>query len=562
MRLLLSLLLTLVEAMSFFMALFYVLSRTKAFQLREGEATWRLQLLRYVFFTGITITGSYLGIPLPGGVIANTRAVGAIVAGFVGGPWLGLAVGITAGAHRMTLGGFTAFAGAVATSMEGLVGGLVHRELERRFGPGRLPGWQLAGGVTFVCEIVHMGWVVALSRPLEDAIEAAGVIGPPMILANAAGAALFALVMRDRQKEADQVAADSSARALRAARRTLSILARGFGPATAPEVARILREETGAGAVAVTDTTTVLAFDGVGEDHHRPGGPIVSPYSKRAIERNEVVFADGVREHFECPISDRCQLDSQLVAPLQVDGVVLGTVALYEPRHRRFRSVNRSLGEGLASLLSAQLLAARYEEAKGLLTVQELKLVQAQVNPHFLFNSLNTIASVLRTDAGRARDLILHLAAFFRKNLKRPANLATLREELEHVGAYLEIEKARFADRLTVETDVDPSLLEVRLPAFTLQPLVENAFKHGLAQSLGPGTARIKARRLPPHALIEIEDDAGTYVEPVGGDGLGMRIVDKRIKNLLGPEYGVAVSCVPGELTRVTVRIPLPEARP
>jgi len=163
MRLLLSLLLTLVEAMSFFMALFYVLSRTKAFQVREGEAAWRLWLLRYVFFTGITITGSYLGIQLPGGVIANTRAVGAIVAGFVGGPWLGLAVGISAGAHRMTLGGFTALAGAVATTMEGLVGGLVHRELERRFGPGRLPGWQLAGGVTFVCEIVHMGWVVALS---------------------------------------------------------------------------------------------------------------------------------------------------------------------------------------------------------------------------------------------------------------------------------------------------------------------------------------------------------------------------------------------------------------
>ncbi len=561
MRLLLSLLLTLVEAMSFFMALFYVMSRTPAFQGRGEGPAWRRWLLRYLFFTGITITGSYLGIELPGGVIANTRAVGAIVAGFVGGPWLGLAVGLTAGAHRMTLGGITALAGAVATTMEGVVGGLVQRELARRHGPGRLPGWQLAGGMTFFLEIVHMGWVVALTTPMSAGVEAVQVIGPPMILANAAGAALFALVMRDRQKEQDQVAADSSARALRTAQRTLSILARGFGPATAPEVARILREETGAGAAAVTDTTTVLAFDGVGQDHHLPGGPIVSPFSKRAIERNEVVFADGVREHFDCPISPSCQLDSQLVAPLQVDGVVLGTVALYEPRNRRFRMVNRSLGEGLASLLSAQLLTARYQEAKGLLTQQELKLVQAQVNPQFLFNSLNTIASVLRTDALRARDLILHLSAFFRKNLKRPANLATLREELEHVGAYLEIEKARFADRLTVETDVDPSLLELRLPAFTLQPLVENAFKHGLAQTLGPGTARIRARRQPPHALIEIEDDAGAYVEPVGGDGLGMRIVDKRIKTLLGGEYGVAVSCVPGELTRVTIRIPLPEAR-
>jgi two-component system LytT family sensor kinase len=562
MRLLLSLLFTLVEAMSFFMALFYVLSLARAFQPRPGGSPVRTWLLRWLFFTGITITGSYLGIRLPGGVIANTRAVGAIVAGFVGGPWLGLAVGGAAGLHRLTLGGMTALAGAVATTMEGLVGGLVHRELERREGPGRLPGWRLAAGVTTVTEIVHMGWVVLLSRPLADAVEAVTVIGPPMILANAVGVALFALVMRDRQRVRDQVAADSSAQALRVARRTLGILARGFGPATAPEVARIIREETGAGAVAVTDTTTVLAFEGLGSDHHRAGTPIVSPFSRRAIERDELVFADGVHEHFDCPLSAACQLDAVLVAPLQVDGVVIGTVQLYEPRHRRFRSVNRSLGEGLAPLLSAQLLAARYEEAKGLLTAQELKLVQAQINPHFLFNSLNTIASVLRTDAPRARDLLLHLAAFFRKNLKRPPDLATLREELEHVGAYLEIEKARFADRLTVETEVDPALLDLRLPAFTLQPLVENAFKHGLAQIIGPGTARIRARRAGGLALIEIEDDAGAWVEPVGGGGLGMRIVDKRIKNLIGPEYGVAVTCLPGALTRVTVRVPAPEARP
>jgi two-component system LytT family sensor kinase len=222
--------------------------------------------------------------------------------------------------------------------------------------------------------------------------------------------------------------------------------------------------------------------------------------------------------------------------------------------------VNRSLGEGLASLLSAQLLAARYEKAKGLLTVQELKLVQAQVNPHFLFNSLNTIAAVLRTDAPRARELLLHLAAFFRKNLKRPAEIATLREELEHVSAYLEIEKARFADRLTVETEVDESLLGLRLPAFTLQPLVENAFKHGLSQQLGPGTARIRARRDGALALLEVEDSAGTFSGLGDGEGLGLKSVDTRIKNLIGSEYGVAVSCLPGTLTRVTVRLPLGEA--
>ena len=88
--------------------------------------------------------------------------------------------------------------------------------------------------------------------------------------------------------------------------------------------------------------------------------------------------------------------------------------------------------------------------------MSELKLLQAQVNPHFLFNALNTIIAVTRTDPARARELLVHLSHFFRKNLKRSGELSTLQEELEHVGAYLEIEKARFQDRLVVETDVDP----------------------------------------------------------------------------------------------------------
>jgi two-component system, LytTR family, sensor kinase len=322
----------------------------------------------------------------------------------------------------------------------------------------------------------------------------------------------------------------------------------------------VIGEETGVGAVAVTDTEKLLAFVGHGADHHRPGSPLVSSYSRTAIARNEVTFADGVREHFACPIRSDCQLDAVLVVPLQLDGGVIGTVQLYELRHKRFRNLNKSLGEGIAGLLSNQLLLARYQEQKNLLVVSELKLVQAQVNPHFLFNSLNTIVSVLRVDADRARDLLVHLANFFRKNLKRSSGVATLAEELEHVRSYLEIEKARFQDRLTVETDIDGSLLGLRLPAFTLQPVVENAFKHGLSTQLTPGVARIRAYRRDGVALIEVEDTAGTYQEPRNGqgrDGLGMQIVDKRIKNLVGNEYGLVVSCVPHELTRVTIRVPV-----
>jgi two-component system LytT family sensor kinase len=470
-------------------------------------------------------------------------------------------VGITSGIQRLSFGGFSAVAGAVATTFEGLMGGLVHLWFRRRGAPEKLLDWRLAFAVTFVGEAIHMGMVLLLAHPWSEAVWLVQTIGPPMMVANPIGAALFMTVVQDRQNLYDRIAATSSANALRIAERTLGILAKGFGPDAAAGVARVIREETGVGAVAVTDTERLLAFEGHGSDHHRPGGPLVSAYSHGAVARNEVTFADGVREHFLCPIRGKdCQLDAVLVAPLQLDGAVIGTVQLYELRHRRFRNLNKSLGEGIAGLLSNQLLLARYQEQKNLLVMSELKLVQAQVNPHFLFNSLNTIVSILRVDPVRARDLLVHLANFFRKNLKRSSGVATLAEELEHVRSYLEIEKARFQDRLTVETDIDASLLGLRLPTFTLQPVVENAFKHGLSTQLTPGVARIRAYRRDGVAHIEIEDTAGTYVEPrpsEGRDGLGMQIVDKRIKNLMGTEYGLVVWCVPNELTRVTIRVPV-----
>jgi two-component system LytT family sensor kinase len=103
---------------------------------------------------------------------------------------------------------------------------------------------------------------------------------------------------------------------------------------------------------------------------------------------------------------------------------------------------------------------------------------------------------------------------------------------------------------------VDPALLGLTLPTFTLQPLIENAIKHGLSATIEKGTARIRAHHRDGLALIDIEDDAGTWSEPAGEGGLGMKIVDRRIKDLLGNQYGVTVSCIPHELTRVTVQVP------
>jgi two-component system LytT family sensor kinase len=548
----------LIEVLAVFVVIFYLYCRSPAF--RPLMPDWpqpRGKVRLYLVFSGIAILGNYLGVPVVGGqAIVNARAVGAVLAGLLGGPVLGFLVGATAGVHRVTaLGGSAALAGAVATTLEGILGGVVHLALKRK--PELLMTPRVAFLTTLVGEVLHMGIVLLLTRPHAQAVAVVEAIGPPMIAMNPLGAALFMTVLLERQREEDRVAAASSERALKVAERTLGLTARGFRPEVAPELATIVKEVTGVGAVGVTDTERILGWAGLGGDHHRPGRAIASPYTKQALATNTVVFADGIRQAYGCTVSPTCPLSSVLIVPLQVDGTVVGTVQLFEPRGRRFLNMNKSLGEGLGALLSSQLLIARYQEQKSLLVLSELKLARAQVNPHFLFNALNTIIAILRRDADRSRELLIHLSNFFRKNLKRSSDVSTLAEELEHVGAYLEIEKARFEGRLAVETDVDPSLTRLQMPSFTLQPLVENAFKHGLSGMLGEGRVTIRARQRDGAVLVEVEDNAGAWREARGEPGLGMQIVDKRVKNLYGEPYGLSVVCTPHEFTRVTLRLPV-----
>ncbi len=554
------LLFSLIQAMSFFLFVAYVYCKSPAFKPLGTESVLsRHKVYLYFFFSAISIAGTYLGLPVHG-AIANTRAIGPVLAGIIGGPLLGTAVGLTGGLHRYFYGGFTALACGLSTTTEGLIGGLVHLYLVKKTeAPEQVFNPKIVFATTVFAEATQMAIILLVARPYADALALVKVIALPMIAASSLGAATFMSIIRDRKDTYEKVGADSTAKALRIAERTLSLLGKGFGREVAPEMAKIIHEETGVGAVAITDAEKVLAFVGLGSDHHQPGTPIASSWTKRAIAEHEAKFVDGVHEPYRCPLSGECPLRSVLVVPLLMDDDVVGTIKLYEPVHKRFLSLNKTLGEGLTALLSSQLLRARYQEQKSLLVMSELKLARAQVNPHFLFNSLNTIMAMLE-DGSRPHSLLNHLSNFFRANLKRSSDLSTLEEELEHVSAYLAIEKARFENRLVVEVDVDPSLLEVLVPTFTLQPLVENAIKHGVSDMLGPGLVRIRAHRKNGVARIDIEDNAGAFQEKRQSEnGLGIQIVDKRIRSLQGNKFGVSISCIPNELTRVSLEIPVPE---
>ncbi|WP_319238343.1 sensor histidine kinase [uncultured Propionivibrio sp.] len=548
----------LMQQMCVYLVIAYLLSKTPIFSpLVQVNVRLPGKLVCYTVFSAFCIMGTYLGYQIEG-AIANTRAIGAVLGGILGGPWVGIAVGLTGGLHRYSLGGFTASSCAVSTTIEGLIGGCLHLYLLRRHRADRLLHPMSVLITTLIAESAQMLIILAMARPYDQAARLVAHIAAPMVLTNSFGAALFMRLILDRKETLEKYSIAFSARALRIAERSVGVLMQGFNEENCMRMAKIIQEETGVGAVAITDCEKLLGFVGVGADHHLPGSPIASPHTFWAIANNEVVYADGAAVPYNCSVSKDCKLGSCLVIPLRGEGNrVFGTIKLYEPKRKLFSTLNRTLGEGIARLLSNQLLAGTIEEQKRLLAQSEIKLLQAQINPHFLFNALNTLAAVIRRDAEAARQIVLHLSTFFRKSLKRASSDATLKDELEHVDAYLQIELARFAGKLNVDIAVPDELMPTRLPPFTLQPIVENAIKYGISQLIESGRIRISAEQIDNVLAIHIEDSAGLYQPTPDGDGMGMNLVDRRIKIRYGTNFGVSVQCVPERSTRVTISLPM-----
>lgn len=551
------LILSLLQQMCVYLVLAYMLSKTPIFlPLLSISNRISHKISIYVLFSLFCIMGTYFGLQI-NDAIANTRAIGAVMGGLFGGPVVGFAVGFTGGMHRYTLGGFTDVACAISTTAEGLIGGLLHTYLLRK-GKGRLLfSPSIVFAVTLFAEIVQMLLILLVAKPFNEAYALVSTIAAPMIIANSVGAALFMSILQDRKTIFEEYSATFSRRALNIAERSVGVLANGFNPQNAGKVARIVYELTSVGAVSITDREKILAFVGIGDDHHKPNTPISSQSTLDAIARNSIIYLDGKDSPYQCSLSKSCKLGSALIIPLRAGDRVIGTIKLYEPKRKLFSTINMSMAEGIAQLLSSQILYGEYQQKQMLLSRAEIKLLHAQVNPHFLFNALNTISAVIRRDPNKARDLIQHLSHFFRSNLKQNIETVTLKDEIAHVKAYLTIEQARFADRLEVEIEIEDSLLERNVPSFTLQPLVENAIKHGTSNLLAGGKVRIFSQQQAEGYRIVVEDNAGSYQAPSEDyDGLGMQIVDKRLTNKFGPQSTLKTEVLANQYTRMSFLIP------
>lgn len=310
----------------------------------------------------------------------------------------------------------------------------------------------------------------------------------------------------------------------------------------------------------------MLVWDGEG-DHH----------GKHVMDQVRGLLASGrdTAFHSDCDDLD-CPLRWAVAVPLTVDHRVLGTLIAYAPRESAVLA--RAAGE-VARWVCVQLELAELDRSRTQLIEAEIRALRAQISPHFIFNSLAAIASFVRTDPEQARELLLEFADFTRYSFRSHGDFTTLADELHSIDQYLALVRARFGKRLSVRLQVAPEVLPVALPFLCLQPLVENAVKHGLEgavtlpRDLNPARAgespiriTISALDAGSEAVVVIEDD-GTGMDPErlrqilrgeGGTstGIGLLNVDERLRQVYGDDYGLVIETGIGAGMKITVRLP------
>lgn len=552
--------LALINKLGIIIILAVIISKIGIFRklITKKDVRIRDKVILAVFFGMIGIMGTYSSVPIYG-ALANTRIVGVMVGALLGGPMVGILAGAIAGGHRylIDIGGFTALACAVSTIVEGTIGGYGYYYIKNKQGK-----WQYAFFIGVFAEIVQMLIILLIARPFQDALELVKIILLPMVLVNSLGIAIFIGIIENIYFEYERIAAGQAEKALKIANLTLPYFRKGLNYSVAERVVEIIYSSVDVAAVAITDDKEILAHKGIGEDHHVTGGNVQTEVTKDVIINGKhkiIVNKDDIQcTHLNC------QLKSAIVVPLKEQDRVVGTLKLYKKDENSITSVDVELALGLAQLFSTQIELSRVDYQQKLLIESELKTLQAQINPHFLFNAINTIVTFMQFDTIKAKNLLLSLADLFRKSLKSNMDMVDISTELEHIASYLEIEKARFGDKLKVHYDLDNSI-NCKLPPLILQPIVENAVIHGILPKKNGGSVMIRSKKEINNILLEVIDDGvgiddgkinSLLIDKEDYQSVGLTNVNKRLINLYGKEYQLAVERLIDGGTSVKIKIP------
>ena len=485
------------------------------------------------FFSLLSISGTYIGLNFNGAIL-NTRNVGVIAGGILGGPYVSIITGLVAGIHRafVNLGRETAIPCAISTIIGGFLTAYVHRFIKNKD--------RIFFGFFLACTIenLSMGLILIL---LKDKILAQNIVTSfyiPMVLMNSIGASVLILIVEDIIQKSEIVAGNQAKLALEIANKTLPYFRE---TENLSEVCKIIAENLGAKATVITDKKDIIA--GFSFDKAEiTKTAIKSNNTRKVLKTGEVMLVikedDEIIEDF---LDISPHIKSCIILPLKEKNDVNGTLKIFFDTAEKITEKNRYLMIGLSHLISTQMEISKVENLISLLKYSELKALQSQINPHFLFNVLNTMTSLIRTNPEKAREVTIDLSRYLRYNLDNNVKSVELIKELNQIDNYIKIEKVRFGDKLNIIYDVDESLYNFQIPSLIIQPLVENSIKHGILKKRENGCVKVIVKKIDKDIEVVIEDD-GVGIEQTVIDNLdkqiqeniGLKNVHQRLKLLYG----------------------------
>ncbi|MDO3409389.1 sensor histidine kinase [Saccharibacillus sp. CPCC 101409] len=523
--------LQLFERGSLLLMCLFVLTRIPRFKAVFQKEEYRPQDLMTVsvIFGLFAIFGTYMGISVEGSLV-NVRIVAIMSGGLLFGPWVGIVTGVVAGVHRylIDIGGVTAVPCLITSIVAGVVSGFIHLRVPKH------KRWIYGIVAGMACEALTMGLILLLARPYELGLDIVSKIAAPMILAQVM-IGLIVMLVQSVEEEKENVAAKQAKLSLDIANKTLPYF-RKVDSESLLRICGIIKQEIGADAVAITDTNHILAYSGFGQERYNIGHEIMTEETKETIRSGSITIRNNDADHRNEWIK------SMIIIPLQEKGVVTGALKIYYRNAHRITYSLRELAVGLSQIISTLMEVSRVEQIKAMADKAEIKALQTKISPHFLFNALNAIASSIRLDPDKARELIINLSGYLRYNLELNDELIEVHRELQQVRDYVEIEKARFGSRLRVEYDIDDET-DVKIPSLIIQPLVENAIVHGILKDKGKGTVTIRVKNAGENVRFEIADTGvgidDSVIERIRSGGMpsnkiGLSNVHERLKLIYG----------------------------
>ena len=496
-------------------------------------------------------------------MVVSLSLIAVVIAGLLGGPTVGLGAGIIAGIHLAFLGGVGWVANMLVNPLTGVLAGLTGRF----FSKARVISPIQALFIGVFPPILQMQLLLVLYPQNENIIQFVNVIGLPLVLSNSIAIAIFTAIIGIVLKEQENEAALATRQALTIAEEALPFLKSDSPKERAEGIANLLYERLEVAAIGVTYEDEVLAFVGIGSDHHRLGQKIITPLSREALETKEVKIAYS---HTDIACKDpNCPLEAAIIIPITEANDTTSLIKFYFRKSQHISPVEKVLAQGIGQLISNQLKVIANEKLKENIRDAELRNLQAQINPHFLFNTLHLIATLFRVDPKRARHITIQLANFMRFNLGIASeSLISLERECEHVKAYIEIIQARFSNRLQINFERDHTSSNVLIPPSTIQPLVENSIQHGLKNVATNGRIDVTIKNKGDRIFVSVEDngvgfseeDLERVKEPIKSEntngGVGLYNVNHRLITLLGEESRLHFENLPTRGSRVYFSIP------